>query len=220
MSKKTLQLNDSLYDYLLSVSLHENSFLKALRDETNQLQMSIMQISPDQGQFMALLVKLMGVKKIIEIGTFTGYSALAMAQALPDDGELYACDISEEWTNLAKKYWQQASVDKKIKLHLAPAEETLKKLLKNSAAASFDMAFIDADKQNQWMYFEYCLELLRPGGVILVDNVLWNGSVIDIADESADTNAIRQFNQKIYQDERIEISMIPVADGITLARKK
>lgn len=220
MSKKTLQLNDSLYDYLLSVSLHENSFLKALRDETNQLEMSVMQISPDQGQFMALLVKLMGVKKIIEIGTFTGYSALAMAQALPDDGELYACDISEEWTNLAKKYWQQASVDKKIKLHLAPAEETLKKLLKNSAAASFDMAFIDADKQNQWMYFEYCLELLRPGGVILVDNVLWNGSVIDIADESADTNAIRQFNQKIYQDKRIEISMIPVADGITLARKK
>lgn len=220
MSKKTLQLNGSLYDYLLSVSLHENSFLKALRDETNQLEMSVMQISPDQGQFMALLVKLMGVKKIIEIGTFTGYSALAMAQALPDDGELYACDISEEWTNLAKKYWQQASVDKKIKLHLAPAEETLKKLLKNSAAASFDMAFIDADKQNQWMYFEYCLELLRPGGVILVDNVLWNGSVIDIADESADTNAIRQFNQKIYQDKRIEISMIPVADGITLARKK
>ncbi len=220
MGKKTLQLDDSLYKYLLSVSLRENSVLTELRNETNKMEMRIMQISADQGQFMAMLVKLMGVKKIIEIGTFTGYSALAMALALPEDGELIACDISEQWTSIAKKYWQQAGVEYKIKLKLAPAEETMKSLLKNNAEASFDLAFIDADKQNQEVYFEYCLQLLRPGGVILVDNVLWNGSVIDDKDDSADTHAIRLFNQKIFKDDRVDISMIPVGDGITLARKK
>jgi predicted O-methyltransferase YrrM len=220
MGKNTLELNDSLYDYLLSVSLHEDEVLQALREETRQIDMHIMQISPDQGQFMALLVKLTGAKKILEVGTFTGYSALAMARAMPEEGELVACDISESWTNVAKKYWQQAGVTEKIKLHLAPAEETLKKILKNNAADSFDMAFIDADKKNQWTYYECCLELLRPGGVILVDNVLWNGSVINEKDESEDTEAIRLFNKKIYKDNRVEISMIPVGDGITLARKK
>ncbi len=220
MGKKTLQLDDSLYEYLLSVSLRENSVLTELRNETNKMEMRIMQISADQGQFMAMLVKLMDVKKIIEIGTFTGYSALAMALALPEDGELIACDISEQWTSIAKKYWQQAGVENKIKLKLAPAEETMKSLLKNNAEATFDLAFIDADKQNQEVYFEYCLQLLRPGGVILVDNVLWNGSVIDDKDDSADTHAIRLFNQKIFKDDRVDISMIPVGDGITLARKK
>lgn len=220
MGKKTLQLDDSLYDYLLSVSLRENSVLTELRNETNKMEMRIMQISADQGQFMAMLVKLMGVKKIIEIGTFTGYSALAMALALPEDGELIACDISEQWTNTAKKYWQQAGVENKIKLKLASAEDTMKSLLKNNAEATFDLVFIDADKQNQEMYFEYSLQLLRPGGVILVDNVLWNGSVIDDKDDSADTHAIRLFNQKIFKDNRVDISMIPVGDGITLARKK
>ncbi|VAW63121.1 hypothetical protein MNBD_GAMMA08-189 [hydrothermal vent metagenome] len=220
MGKKTLQLDDSLYEYLLSVSLRENSVLTELRNETNKMEMRIMQISADQGQFMAMLVKLMGVKKIIEIGTFTGYSALAMALALPEDGELIACDISEQWTNTAKKYWQQAGVENKIKLKLASAEDTMKSLLKNNAEATFDLVFIDADKQNQEMYFEYSLQLLRPGGVILVDNVLWNGSVIDDKDDSGDTNAIRLFNQKIFKDNRVDISMIPVGDGITLARKK
>jgi len=219
VAKKTLELNDQLYTYLLSVSLRENDELKALRVATNQLEMNIMQISPDQGQFMAMLVKLMGAKNILEIGTFTGYSTLAMAQSLPAGGKLITCDVSEEWTDIAKQHWALSGVDNKIELQLAPAEQTLKSLLDNGNAGGIDLVFIDADKQNQWKYYEYCLQLLRPGGLVLIDNVLWDGKVANPDDDSECTGDIREFNKKVFSDNRVEISMIPVGDGITMARK-
>ncbi len=173
MGKKTLDLNDALYEYLLKVSLRDTEVLKSLREETNQLEMGIMQISADQGQFMALLVKLLNARRIVEVGTFTGYSSLVMAQALPGDGQIIACDISEEWTRVAKRYWKQAGVDHKIDLRLAPALTTLDKLLADGQSESFDFAFIDADKTGQQRYYERCLMLIRSGGLIAIDNVLW-----------------------------------------------
>ena len=219
MGKNTLNLNDALYEYLLKVSLNDTDVLKALRDETNQLEMGVMQISADQGQFMAMLVKLINAKHIIEIGTFTGYSALVMAQALPNEGKLVACDVSEEWTNVAKRYWQQAGVEHKIDLRLAPALETLNQLLTEDKAEYFDMAFIDADKNNQLAYYEHCLQLTRIGGLICIDNVLWGGSVIDQDDQTEYTCAIREFNEFVMNDKRVEISLVPIGDGLTLARK-
>jgi len=219
VGKKTLELNDGLYDYLLSVSLRENANLKALRDATNQIEMNVMQISPDQGQFMSMLVKLTGAKNILEIGTFTGYSALAMAQSLPEGGKVITCDVSEDWTDIAKQHWMMSGMDSKIQLCLAPAEQTLKELLENEYAGVIDLAFIDADKQNQWKYYEYCLQLLRPGGLILIDNVLWDGKVANPEDNSECTDDIREFNKKLFKDNRVDISMIPVGDGITMARK-
>ena len=220
MSNKTLNLTDELYQYLLKVSLHESELMAALRKETATLSMSVMQISPEQGQFMALLVKLLGAKRVIEVGTFTGYSALAVAQALPADGEVIACDVSEEWTSMAKRYWEQAGMADRIDLRLAPALVTLDGLLQEGRAGNFDMAFIDADKENYLNYYERCLELLRSGGLIMVDNVLWDGSVIDVSNHETETVAIRKLNEHVHQDSRVDISLVPIGDGMMLARKR
>ena len=219
MSKRTLNLSDKLYDYILEVSLREAPLLAELRAETNRMPEAAMQISPDQGQFMGLLARLIGAKRVIEIGTFTGYSALCFAQALPEDGLVVCCDVSEDFTAIGHRYWQRAGLAEKIELRLAPAGETIDALLSEGAADSFDLAFIDADKENYERYFEGCLALLRPGGVILVDNVLWGGSVIDPAVDDADTKAIRALNRKLARHSEIELSLLPIGDGLTLARK-
>jgi len=182
--------------------------------------MGVMQISADQGQFMALLVRLIGVKRALEIGTFTGYSALAVAAAMPEDGYLVACDVSEEWTAIAQRYWREAGISHKIDLRLAPAFTTLVGLQTESEADYFDFAFIDADKLNQLAYYEHCMRLVRPGGLIAIDNVLWGGSVADPANQSDDTQAIRAFNEFLCQDQRVEISLVSIGDGLTLAWKK
>ena len=220
MSNKTLNLTDELYQYLLKVSLHESELMAELRKETATLSMSVMQVSPEQGQFMALLAKLLGAKKVIEVGTFTGYSTLAIAQALPADGEVIACDVSEEWTSMARRYWEKAGMADRIDLRLAPALETLDGLLQEGRTGNFDMAFIDADKENYLNYYERCLELLRHGGLIMVDNVLWDGSVIDVSNQKTETVAIRKLNEHVYQDSRVDISMVPIGDGVMLARKR
>ncbi len=219
MSPKYTPITDSLMEYIDENWLRENSILKQLREETAILPMARMQIAAEQGQFMALLVQMLGVKNIIEIGTFTGYSALVMAQAMPEEGRITCCDVSEEWTAIAQKYWQRAKVDHKINLQLAPALDTLEALLPQKQA-SFDLAFIDADKANYDNYYEKCLELLKPGGVVLLDNVFWGGSVADQSDLEPDTNAIRDVNRKIHLDHRVSISIVPFGDGLTLARKK
>jgi predicted O-methyltransferase YrrM len=219
MSKQTLGLEQNLYDYLLSVSLREPTILTQLRQETSQLPMSRMQISPEQGQFMALLVKLIGAKKTLEVGVFTGYSSLVVALALPADGKIVACDVSEEYTSIARRYWQQAGVADKIDLHIAPALETLDNLLTTGEAGTFDFAFIDADKSNYNNYYERCLELIRPGGLIAIDNVLWSGKVADTEIQDNQTNKIRALNRKLHEDSRITLSLVPIADGLTLAMK-
>ena len=219
MSKQTLGLEQSLYDYLLSVSLREPTILTQLRQETSQLPMSRMQISPEQGQFMALLVKLIGAKKTLEVGVFTGYSSLVVALALPADGKIVACDVSEEYTSVARRYWQQAGVADKIDLHIAPALETLDKLLTAGEAETFDFAFIDADKSNYDNYYERSLELIRPGGLIAIDNVLWSGKVAETEIQDNQTNKIRDLNRKLHEDSRITLSLVPIADGLTLAMK-
>ncbi|QJB44102.1 class I SAM-dependent methyltransferase [Dolichospermum flos-aquae] len=219
MSKQTLGLEQSLYDYLLSVSLREADILTQLRQETAQMPMSQMQISPEQGQFMALLVKLIGAKKTLEVGVFTGYSSLVVALALPADGKIVACDVSEEYTSVARRYWQDAGVADKIDLHIAPALETLDKLLTAGETGTFDFAFIDADKSNYDNYYEQCLELIRPGGLIAIDNVLWSGKVADTEIQDNQTNKIRALNRKLHQDSRITLSLVPIADGLTLAMK-
>ena len=219
MSKQTLGLEQSLYDYLLSVSLREPTILTQLRQETAQMPRSIMQISPEQGQFMALLIKLIGAKKTLEVGVFTGYSSLVVALALPADGKIVACDVSEEYTSVARRYWQQAGVEDKIDLHIAPALETLDNLLTAGEAETFDFAFIDADKSNYDNYYEQCLELIRPGGLIAIDNVLWSGKVADTEIQDNQTNKIRALNRKLHQDSRITLSLVPIADGLTLAMK-
>ncbi|QYX32161.1 class I SAM-dependent methyltransferase [Sphaerospermopsis torques-reginae] len=219
MAKQTIGLEQNLYDYLLSVSVREPEILTQLRQETAQLPMAIMQISPEQGQFMALLVKLLGAKKTLDIGVFTGYSSLVVALALPADGKIIACDVSEEYTNIARRYWEKARVADKIDLHIAPALETLDNLLAAGEAETFDFAFIDADKGNYENYYERSLQLIRPGGLIAVDNVLWSGKVADPEIQDNQTKKIRAFNQKLYQDSRITLSLVPIADGLTLARK-
>jgi predicted O-methyltransferase YrrM len=219
MTRQTIGLEQYLYDYLLSVSLREPEVLTELRQETAQLPMSRMQISPEQGQFMALLVKLLGAKKTLDIGVFTGYSSLVTALALPVDGKIVACDVSEEYTNIARRYWEKAGVADKIDLHIAPALETLDQLLIAGEAESFDFAFIDADKGNYENYYERSLQLIRPGGLIAVDNVLWSGRVADPEIQDNQTQKIRAFNQKLYEDSRIALSLVPIADGLTLARK-
>ncbi|HIK17041.1 MAG TPA: class I SAM-dependent methyltransferase [Leptolyngbyaceae cyanobacterium M33_DOE_097] len=220
MSKKSLGLSDRLYDYLLSVSLREPEILQQLREETAQMPNANMQIAPEQGQFMALLVQLIGAQKALEVGVFTGYSSLAVARALPPGGQLVACDISETYTEIARRYWQAAGVAYKIDLRIAPALETLDALLQAGQAESFDFVFIDADKVNYGAYFERSLQLVRTGGLIAVDNVLWDGAVADPANQEASTQAIRTFNQKLYEDTRIDLSLVPIADGLTLAIKR
>ena len=221
MDKKgIIRITDSLYDYVLSVSLREPEVMKRLRAETAGDPHATMQISPDQGQFMGLLIKLMGARKVLEIGTYTGYSALAVASALPDEGRIIACDINVAWTDIAQRYWRGAGVAHKIDLRLAPALETLNALLAAGEAGSFDFVFIDADKQNYDAYYERALQLLRPGGLIVIDNVLWFGAVIDAARQDPDTRAIRALNRKLKDDARIDLSLVAIGDGLTLARKR
>lgn len=220
MEKGSLGLGDELYDYLLKVSLREANVLRRLREETAAMPHSIMQISPDQGQFMALLVELMGATRCIEVGVFTGYSSLAVALALPSEGRITACDISEEYTAVARRYWAEAGVAHKIDLRLAPALETLDGLISDGATGTYDFAFIDAEKTEYADYYERLLTLLRPGGLILIDNVLWSGRVADPEIDSDDTVAIRAFNEKLMADERVSLSMLALADGLTLARKR
>jgi O-methyltransferase len=220
MSNRTLNLDERLYQYVLDHSLRESVLLRELRKVTSQLEMSRMQISPEQGQFMALLVELLGAERIIEIGTFTGYSALWLAQAMPEHGELVCCDINEEWTNIGRRFWHEAGVEGRIQLHLAPALETLDHLIENDGTEAFDMAFIDADKTNYLIYYERCLTLVRRGGLILFDNTLWGGAVADPADQDADTQALRELNDKLHKDERVSISLVPIGDGLTLAKKR
>jgi predicted O-methyltransferase YrrM len=220
MSKQTTGLAETLADYIQSISLREPDILKQLREETAKLSMARMQISPEQGQLMALLVQLMGAKKTLEIGVFTGYSALAVALALPVDGKLIACEISGEYTAIAKDFWGRAGVSEKIDLRIAPALETLEKLIAEGEAESFDLAFIDADKRNYENYYERALTLLRHGGLILIDNVLWSGKVIDPTITDKQTQAIREFNQKLHQDSRINLSVVAIADGLTLVLKR
>lgn len=219
MSKENIGLDKQLYEYLLSVSLRENQVLTKLRQETSQHSASIMQISPDQGQFMALLVKLLGAKKTLDIGVFTGYSSLAVALALPESGTVIACDRDPRCTEIARRYWSEAGVSHKIDLRLAPALDTLEQLISDGESGSFDFAFIDADKRNYTNYYERALTLLRPGGMVAIDNVLWFGRVADPEDTDKKTVAIREFNQKLLHDNRVEISMLAIADGLTLALK-
>lgn len=219
MSNSTFSLSQGLYDYLLSVSLRDQPILRDLRAETAADPMARMQIAPEQGQLMALLVHVGGFKRCIEVGVFTGYSSLCVAQALPEDGYLLACDVREDWTAVAQKYWQRAGVDRKIDLQLAPAIETLQARLDSGEAGSYDFAFIDADKRGYVDYYEACLQLVRPGGLIAVDNTLWSGRVADPQDQENGTKAIRGFNLHVSNDKRVELSMIPIADGLTLCRK-
>ena len=220
MSNRTIVMSAPLYEYLLAASLRELPVLKRLREETARHPRATMQISPEQGQLMRLLVKLLGAKRCIEVGVFTGYSSLCMALALPQDGRLLACDVSEEFTSVARRYWKEAGVEPKIELKLAPALETLDARLKAGEAGTYDLAFIDADKANYSGYYERILKLLRSGGLVLVDNVLWSGAVIDKKDKTEDTVAIRAFNEALRTDERVELSMLPVGDGLTLALKR
>ena len=219
MSNRMTPLDDALYDYLSSVSLREPGVLRRLREETAKMPQHNMQIGPEQGQFMALLIELTGARKCLEVGTFTGYSALAVALALPDDGRLIACDISEEFTARAKPFWEEAGVAGKIELRIGQALDTLDALIEGGESGTFDFAFIDADKVNYLGYFQRALDLARPGGLICVDNVLWNGAVADPSRNDEDTEAIRAFNAALTNDPRISLSMLPMGDGLTLARK-
>jgi predicted O-methyltransferase YrrM len=220
MSNRTIALTDALYDYLLGISLREPPLLRELREETAALPTHGMQISPDQGQFMALLARLVGAKQCIEVGVYTGYSSLVTALALPDNGRIVACDVSEEWTAIARRYWQRGGVAHKIELQLAPARETLDGLIASGQAGQYDLAFIDADKVSYRDYYERCLLLLRSGGLIVVDNTLWDGKVANRQVTDTDTVTLRQFNEKLRSDERIDLSLLPVGDGLTLARKR
>ena len=221
MSSHTIELTDVLHDYLLRVGTRESAVAKELRAETQAATRAHrMQISPEQGAFMALLVRLLGVKRAIEVGTFTGYSALVVAEALPDAGRLIACDVSEDWTAVGRPFWQRAGVAEKIDLRLAPAAETLDALLAAGEAGAFDFAFIDADKANYDTYYERCLALLRTGGVVGIDNVLWGGRVANEQADDADTQAIRALNAKVRDDARVDVAMLPIGDGLTLAVKR
>ncbi|GAC1336499.1 MAG: class I SAM-dependent methyltransferase [Collimonas sp.] len=219
MSDRTLNLDDTLYQYILDHSIREHPAQQALRAATRSHPYAGMQISPEQGQFMGLLIKLMGARRTIEIGVFTGYSALAVALALPDDGQLLACDISNEYTQIGQPFWEQAQVRHKIDLQLRPALETLDARLAAGEAGQYDFAFIDADKTSYDGYYERCLQLLRSGGLIAIDNTLWSGKVAT-RDTGADTLALQALNIKLHHDERIDLSLLPIGDGLTLARKR
>lgn len=220
MSKKSIGLSDELHEYLLSVSLREPEVMRRLREETAEHPKSQMQIAPEQAQFFQLLIKLIGARRTLEIGVFTGYSALAVAEVLPSTGTLVACDISEEYMEVAERYWEEAGVADRIELRIAPATETLEALLDDGQAGTFDFSFIDADKVQYDAYYEQSLKLLRPGGVIALDNVFQNGDVTDPSADDESVRAIQQLNEKIHKDERVELSMLPLADGVTLAMKR
>lgn len=220
MATKITTMDERLYEYLLSVSLKEPDVLTRLREETARDPMAILQIPPDQGQLMALLVKLMGAKRILEIGTYMGFSALSMALALPENGYLLTCDINQDWTDVARRYWEKAGVADRIELRIAPALETMNALLAEGQEQSFDLIFIDADKPNYCAYYEAGLRLLRRGGLVILDNVLWKGRVADEREQDPDTVALRAINTLIYQDQRVDASIIPIGDGMTIARKR
>lgn len=220
MSRRTLPLTDELHAYLVAHSVREHPLLRRLREETATMPEAGMQIAPEQGQFMALLVRLMDARRALEVGVFTGYSSLSVALALPEDGIVTACDVSEEYTRVARRFWDDAGVGHKVELRLGPAVETLDRLLAEGRREWYDFAFIDADKTAYDDYFERALTLIRPGGLILLDNVLRDGAVVDVSDTDPGTIAIRSINDKIYRDERVDVSMLPLADGLTLARKR
>ncbi|PAU51158.1 SAM-dependent methyltransferase [Pseudomonas sp. PIC25] len=220
MTNRTLNLDDALYRYLLDVSLRESEVQRRLREETAGLPTAGWQIAPEQGQFMGLLVQLTGARRLLEIGTYTGYSALCMAVALPEDGELICCDVSAEYTVIGHRYWREAGVEGRIQVRLAPALETLEALLRDGQGGHFDLVFVDADKTNYPAYFEQALALLRPGGLVLFDNTLWSGRVLETHPESADTRAIQALNRALRDDARIDLSLLPIGDGLTLCRKR
>jgi caffeoyl-CoA O-methyltransferase len=219
MSTATIAMTEALYDYLLHTTVREPDVLQRLRAETARLPTGGMQISPEQGQLMRLLIELTGARRALEVGVFTGYSSTCVALALPPDGQLVACDISLEWTNVARRYWQEAGVASKIQLHVQPALLTLDSLVAADQHGSFDFAFIDADKTAYDSYYERCLALLRPGGLLAVDNSLWSGAVADDSDQRDNTRAIRALNTKIANDPRVSASLVPIGDGLYLARK-
>jgi len=224
MSNKTLNLNNELLQYLLDTGVRESSVLQTLRTETltdpRFADSAQMQIAPEQGQLISLLVKLTGANRALEIGTYTGYSSICIASALPQQGRLVCCDLSEEWCAVAEKYWNLAGLTEKISLRIAPALATLQKLLSDGHDNFFDFIFIDADKTNYNSYYEASLKLLRPGGLVAIDNVLWKGRVIDPEDDDADTQAIRRLNLKLHEDRRVDYVMVPVADGLSLCLKR
>ncbi len=220
MRKKSFFLSEAVYTYIVQHSLREHPVLRRLREETARMPNGQMQISPEQGQFLALLVHLMNARRTLEVGVFTGYSSLAVALALPSRGKITACDLNEDWTAIARKYWKRGGVEHKIKLRLGPAIQTLDRLLEKGERGKFDFAFIDADKAGLDGYYERCLKLVRRGGLIAIDNVLWSGRVYRPAAQDRDTKAIRALNTKLRNDRRVEVSMLPVADGLTLAMKK
>ena len=220
MSTKTILMDDQLLEYLRKNSLREPDVLRELREETQRLSNSGMQISPEQGQLMAMLVKLVNARKIVEIGTFTGYSSTVMALAMPEDSQLIAFDISEEYTRTARIFWRKAGLDQRVKLVLGNAKESLKDFLQAGEQESVDLAFVDADKSSYAEYYECCLKLIRPGGLILVDNVLWSGQVADASNHDKDTEALRIFNAALSSDQRVDLCMVPIGDGLTIARKR
>jgi predicted O-methyltransferase YrrM len=220
MANRTLNLDERLYTYLRNVSVREPPVLTRLREETARLPMAMMQIGPEQGQFMAVLLRLIGARRCLEIGTFTGYSALVCALALPEDGKLIALDVSEEWTSIARRFWAEARVDSKIELRLGPAVDSLQRIVDGGDRGSFDFIFIDADKSNYGRYVEFSAILLRPGGLLAIDNVLWSGKVADPGAADADTAAIRAVNAAMFEDRRFDATLVPIGDGLTLARRR
>ncbi len=220
MTTRTLSLDDPLYQYLLDVSLRDSPVKARLRAETAGLPMARWQIAPEQGQFLALLVKLTGARRILEVGTFTGYSALCMAEALPEDGHILCCDLPGDYNDIARSYWHDAGVDSRIELRLGPALVTLDALVAGDQQGSFDLVFIDADKANYPSYLERALTLLREGGMVVFDNVLWSGRVLEASPDSADTRAIQRLNLALKKDERVDYSLVPIGDGMSLCRKR
>lgn len=220
MSSVHIEMNEKLSSYLREVSLREPDLLRRLRHETSSLPNARMQITPEQGQFMGLLVQILGARQALEVGVFTGYSAISVASALAEGGRLIACDVSEEYTAIARRYWKEAGLEDRIELRLGPAVETLDGLISKGENGTFDFAFIDADKPNYDNYYERALVLLRTGGVLAIDNVLWHGSVADLSNTEPDTVALRALNRKVHADARVNLSMLPLGDGLTLARKR
>ncbi|TGK15512.1 O-methyltransferase [Leptospira stimsonii] len=230
MSRKNIQLTEKLEEYIFRFSVRESSSFQRLREETARLAQANMQISPEEGQFLGILSKISGAKRIIEIGTFTGYSSLCFASALPEDGKLLCCDISEEWTKIAKKFWKETGLEQKISLKIGSALETLQVLLESRTSpewapdfgfgpSSTDLVFLDADKENYPDYYPLILKLLKPGGLLIADNVLWDGSVADDSHQEPSTVGIRKFNELVYGDPNVEVSLVPIADGVSLIRK-
>lgn len=216
MSNKTLQISDTLLDYILNTGVNESEIARRLREETMMLEWAQMQIAPEQGAFMAFMAKLTGAKAFLEIGTFTGYSMLCVTLAMGKDARAVACDHSKEWTDIARRYWKEAEIDEQIDLRLGTAEQSLKTL----RDASFDLAFIDADKEYYDTYYEECLRLLKPGSLLMIDNIFWGGAVVDPEKNDEETLTIRALNRKIMEDERVDASMLSVGDGLMMVRKR